>query len=138
MSLDRFSFPGFAYFLGLSFHYSLILYRRLTRTSQVTDYLTKKGYKRTEAIFSQEVKDLDENGKPNPNAGMKGSGRFLKAFNFLHKWVENGLDLHKVGLAHNIIQSSSQGAVPLTWMLIVRTQQDAVASLCLLVLGPSK
>ena len=64
---------------------------------QVTDYLVKKGFNRTNAIFTQEIRDLDESGKPRPSADLRSAGRFLKAFTHLEKWVENGLDLHKVG-----------------------------------------
>jgi len=64
----------------------------------VTDYLVKKGFNRTNAIFTQEIRDLDESGKPRPSADLRSAGRFLKAFTHLEKWVENGLDLHKFEL----------------------------------------
>ncbi|KXJ92915.1 WD40-repeat-containing domain protein [Microdochium bolleyi] len=64
----------------------------------VTDYLVKKGFNRTNAIFTQEIRDLDESGKPKPSADLKSAGRFRKAFTHLEKWVENGLDLHKFEL----------------------------------------
>ncbi len=64
---------------------------------QVTDYLIKKGFHRTEIIFREEVKVLDENGRPKPNSDSKGPGRYFKAFIHFQKWIENGLDLHKVG-----------------------------------------
>lgn len=65
---------------------------------QVTDYLIKKGFHRTEVIFRGEVKDLDETGRPKTSSDSKGPGRYLKAFVHFQKWIENGLDLHKVSI----------------------------------------
>lgn len=62
----------------------------------MTDYLIKKGFHKTEIAFRQETKDLDENGRPKQTADSKGPGRYLKAFQHFQKWIENGLDLHKV------------------------------------------
>ncbi|RYP25265.1 hypothetical protein DL765_000146 [Monosporascus sp. GIB2] len=64
----------------------------------VTDYLIKKGFHRTEIVFREEVKDLDESGRPRPSTDSKGPGRYLKAFIHFQKWIENGLDLHKFEL----------------------------------------
>ncbi|KAI0810565.1 WD domain-containing protein [Xylaria sp. FL0064] len=70
----------------------------------VTDYLLKKGYKRTEEIFRQEVKDLDESGRPRQNGDVSVSdkiypaGKYLSAFKFFERWVDNGLDLYKFEL----------------------------------------
>lgn len=71
----------------------------------MTDYLLKKGYKRTEEIFRQEVKDLDENGRPRQQSDGSVSdrvfpaGKYLDAFKHYEKWVDNGLDLYKVSAA---------------------------------------
>ncbi|KAI0378475.1 WD40 repeat-like protein [Hypomontagnella monticulosa] len=70
----------------------------------VTDYLLKKGYKRTEEIFRQEVKDLDETGKPrdhNESVNLNKffpAGRYLKAFKHFASWIDNGVDLYKFEL----------------------------------------
>lgn len=81
-----------------SHSFSLVMSSPATANSyrQVTDYLVKKGFNRTNAIFTQEIRDLDESGKPRPSADLRSAGRFRKAFTHLEKWVENGLDLHKV------------------------------------------
>ena len=63
---------------------------------QVTDYLIKKGFHRTEIVFREETKDLDEAGRPKLDTNVKGPGRYIKAFVHFQKWIENGLDLHKV------------------------------------------
>ncbi|KAI1377136.1 WD40 repeat-like protein [Hypoxylon crocopeplum] len=71
----------------------------------VTDYLLKKGYRRTEEIFRQEVKDIDENGKPrehsDPSAPNKflPAGKYLGAFKHFARWVDNGIDLYKFELS---------------------------------------
>ncbi|KAI1654015.1 transcription initiation factor TFIID subunit 5 [Daldinia decipiens] len=70
----------------------------------VTDYLIKKGYNRTEEIFRQEVKDINENGKPRdhidavaPNKFLP-AGKYLRAFKHFARWVDNGVDLYKFEL----------------------------------------
>ena len=63
---------------------------------KVTDYLIKKGFTRTEIVFREETKDLDANGRPRPDTDVKGPSKYLKAFLHFQKWIENGLDLHKV------------------------------------------
>ncbi|KAI1080708.1 transcription initiation factor TFIID subunit 5 [Whalleya microplaca] len=73
-------------------------------TFWVTDYLVKKGYKRTEEIFRQEVKDVDESGKPkhhnDPAASERifPAGKYLTAFRHFERWVDNGIDLYKFEL----------------------------------------
>ncbi|KAI0540102.1 WD domain-containing protein [Xylaria digitata] len=70
----------------------------------VTDYLLKKGYKRTEEIFRQEVKDLDEGGRPRQHSDGSVSdrifpaGKYLSSFKHFERWVDNGLDLYKFEL----------------------------------------
>ncbi|KAI1825585.1 WD domain-containing protein [Xylaria intraflava] len=70
----------------------------------VTEYLLKKGYKRTEEIFRQEVKDLDENGRPRQQGDGSVSdrifpaGKYLISFKHFERWVDNGLDLYKFEL----------------------------------------
>ncbi|KAI1497615.1 WD repeat domain-containing protein [Biscogniauxia marginata] len=70
----------------------------------VTDYLLKKGYKRTEEIFRQEVKDIDENGRPkshsDPSVGDRifAAGKYLSSFKHFERWVDNGIDLYKFEL----------------------------------------
>ncbi|KAI0847211.1 transcription initiation factor TFIID subunit 5 [Daldinia vernicosa] len=70
----------------------------------VTDYLIKKGYNRTEEIFRQEVKDINENGKPRDNVDAVApnkflpAGKYLGAFKHFARWVDNGVDLYKFEL----------------------------------------
>ncbi|KAI1390518.1 transcription initiation factor TFIID subunit 5 [Hypoxylon trugodes] len=71
----------------------------------VTDYLLKKGYRRTEEIFRQEVKDLDETGKPRENGDTSApnkflpAGKYLTAFKHYELWVERGIDVYKFELS---------------------------------------
>ncbi|KAI2463408.1 WD40 repeat-like protein [Annulohypoxylon bovei var. microspora] len=71
----------------------------------VTDYLLKKGYRRTEEIFRQEVKDIDETGKPRENGDGSATskhfpaGKYLTAFKYFDLWVEQSLDVYKFELA---------------------------------------
>ncbi|KAI0471984.1 WD domain-containing protein [Xylariaceae sp. FL0804] len=70
----------------------------------VTDYLLKKGYRRTEEIFRQEVKDVDETGKPRQHIDAAVSdrifpaGKYLSSFSHFERWVDNGIDLYKFEL----------------------------------------
>ncbi|KAI0016022.1 WD domain-containing protein [Xylariomycetidae sp. FL0641] len=69
----------------------------------VTDYLLKKGYKRTEEIFRQEVKDVDEAGRPRNSADSISdkffpAGKYLTSFQNFARWVDNGIDLYKFEL----------------------------------------
>jgi transcription initiation factor TFIID subunit 5 len=66
--------------------------------SKVTDYLLKRGFNRTEEIFRQESKHLGADGKPLQQLANMGPKKYAKAFNLLYEWVENNLDIYKVGL----------------------------------------
>ena len=69
---------------------------------QVTDYLLKRGYTHTEAIFRKEVQNVDANGRPLKNNDEMGPKKYMRAFTHLDKWVENSLDLYKVAaLVHH-------------------------------------
>lgn len=65
----------------------------------VTDYLLKKGYKRTEAVFRQEVANVDKSGKPIQNNDEMGDKKYIRAFNHLERWVENSLEIYKFELS---------------------------------------
>jgi transcription initiation factor TFIID subunit 5 len=63
---------------------------------QVTDYLKKKGFTKTEAVFRQETANLGPDGRPAQRSDDPGPKRYLKAFLLLRDWVENNLDIYKV------------------------------------------
>src|ERR1700761_8270124 len=63
---------------------------------QVTDYLKKKGFTKTEAIFRQETSNLGPDGRPIHRDDEAGPKKYTKAFNLLREYVENSLDLYKV------------------------------------------
>lgn len=66
------------------------------RFLQVTDYLLKRGFNRTEEIFRQESKHLGPDGKPLQQLANTGPKKYTKAFKLLKDWVENNLDIYKV------------------------------------------
>ena len=66
---------------------------------QVTDYLLKRGFNRTEEIFRQESKHLGPDGKPLQQLANLGPKKYATAFNLLRDWVENNLDIYKVSSA---------------------------------------
>lgn len=63
---------------------------------QVTDYLLKRGFNRTEEVFRQESKHLGSDGKPIQQLANMGPRKYQKAFKLVKDWVENNLDLYKV------------------------------------------
>lgn len=67
--------------------------------SQVTDYLKKKGFTKTEAVFRQETAHLGPDGRPAQRSEDPGPKKYLKAFILLRDWIENNLDIYKVGSA---------------------------------------
>lgn len=78
----------------------LLLFRRVRKAyncrKQVTDYLLKRGFNRTEEIFRQESKHLGPDGKPLQQLANLGPKKYAKAFNLLKEWVENNLEIYKV------------------------------------------
>ncbi|KAK3897989.1 Vps5 C terminal like-domain-containing protein [Staphylotrichum tortipilum] len=67
-------------------------------TSQVTDYLKKKGFTKTEAVFRQETAYLGPDGRPAVRNEDPGPKKYLKAFLLLRNWIENNLDIYKFEL----------------------------------------
>lgn len=63
---------------------------------QVTDYLKKKGFTKTEAIFRQETAYLGPDGRPAQRNEDPGPKKYLKSFVLLKNWIENNLDIYKV------------------------------------------
>lgn len=66
---------------------------------QVTDYLLKRGFNRTEEIFRQESKHLGPDGKPIVKIEIYGPKKYGRAFRLLREWVGNNLDLYKFELS---------------------------------------
>lgn len=64
--------------------------------TQVTDYLKKKGFTKTEAIFRQETAYLGPDGRPAQRNEDPGPKKYIKAFVLLKNWIENNLDIYKV------------------------------------------
>lgn len=64
--------------------------------TQVTDYLLKRGFNRTEEIFRQESKHLGPDGKPIQQLANLGPKKYQTAFTLLRDWVDNNLELYKV------------------------------------------
>lgn len=68
--------------------------------AQVTDYLLKRGFNRTEEVFRQESKHLGPDGKPIYQLANLGPKKYQRAFGLLREWVENNLDIYKVCHGH--------------------------------------
>jgi transcription initiation factor TFIID subunit 5 len=65
--------------------------------SKVTDYLLKRGFTKTEAIFRQESAHVGSDGRPiHQRVDQLGPKQYLRAFSLLKTWIENNLDLYKV------------------------------------------
>lgn len=63
---------------------------------QVTDYLKKKGFTKTEAVFRQERANLGPDGRPAQRNDDTSPKKYLRAFVLLRDWIENNLDIYKV------------------------------------------
>ena len=70
--------------------------RKRTDNQKVTDYLKKKGFTKTEAVFRQETAHLGPDGRPAQRNEENGPRKYLKAFILLRDWIENNLDIYKV------------------------------------------
>ncbi|KAK3685811.1 WD40-repeat-containing domain protein, partial [Podospora appendiculata] len=66
--------------------------------TQVTDYLKKKGFTKTEAVFRQETAHLGPDGRPAQRVEDPAPKKYMKAFSLLRDWIENNLDIYKFEL----------------------------------------
>lgn len=70
-----------------------------TPYEQVTDYLLKRGFTRTEEVFRKESAHLGPDGKPQvTNTNDMGPKKYTVAFRMLRKYVESTLDYYKVSI----------------------------------------
>jgi len=63
---------------------------------KVTDYLKKKGFTKTEAVFRQETAYLGPDGRPAQRNDDTGPKKYLRGFILLRDWIDNNLDIYKV------------------------------------------
>lgn len=80
-----------------AFNTPLLSYLFSNNNPKVTDYLLKRGFNRTEEIFRQESKHLGADGKPLQQLANMGPKKYGKAYRLLKDWVDNNLDIYKVG-----------------------------------------
>lgn len=63
---------------------------------QVLEYLSKKGYTKTEAMLRRESANHDQEGRPIiSRAEDAGGEKYLRAFELLRTWIEDNLELYK-------------------------------------------
>lgn len=63
---------------------------------QVLEYLSKKGYSRTEAMLRRESANVDAEGRPVPSRAEDTGGRkYFTAFDLTLQWIDNALDIYK-------------------------------------------
>lgn len=75
---------------------------------KVTDYLLKRGFTKTEAIFRQESRNLGPDGKPvHVRAEDLGTKQYTQAFRLLRDWIEKNLDIYKVCDFHCLLRSAT-------------------------------
>lgn len=64
--------------------------------AQVLEYLSKKGYSRTEAMLRKESTHTDANGHPIPTRIEDEGGKiYHRCFNLVQEWIDNVLDIYK-------------------------------------------
>ncbi|KAK0754727.1 WD40-repeat-containing domain protein [Schizothecium vesticola] len=64
----------------------------------VTDYLKKKGFTKTEAVFRQETAHLGPDGRPAQTSDFAGPKQYMKGWLRLKGWIESNLDIYKFEL----------------------------------------
>ncbi|KUI57969.1 Transcription initiation factor TFIID subunit 5 [Cytospora mali] len=70
-----------------------------TNQPEVTDYLLKRGYNRTEEIFRKENMNLGPDGRPQHKSTEEmGFKKYGKAFRLLKKFIDGNLDYYKFEL----------------------------------------
>jgi transcription initiation factor TFIID subunit 5 len=63
---------------------------------QVLEYLSKKGYSRTEAMLRRESANVDSDGRPVPSRAEDTGGRkYFTSFDLTLQWIDNVLDIYK-------------------------------------------
>lgn len=66
-------------------------------SSQVIEYLMKKGYLRTEQVLRQESAQVDKDGRPIFGRDEYGNEKYIRGFELLSSWIDSNLDIYKVG-----------------------------------------
>lgn len=70
--------------------------RNANAIPQVLEYLSKKGYSRTEAMLRKESKNVDAEGRPIPSRiEDTGGKKYFTAFQLTSQWIDNALDIYK-------------------------------------------
>jgi transcription initiation factor TFIID subunit 5 len=93
--------PGYGSLIAsFSFHQSPMStqYRHSTDqiNLQVLEYLSKKGYSRTEAMLRRESANVDSDGRPVPSRAEDTGGRkYFTSFDLTLQWIDNVLDIYK-------------------------------------------
>ncbi|KAI9812122.1 MAG: Transcription initiation factor TFIID subunit 5 [Phylliscum demangeonii] len=65
--------------------------------SIVIEYLSKKGYSRTEAMLRMESASTDSSGRPlHRRAEDAGGDKYFRAYKLLQEWIDQSLDLYKL------------------------------------------
>lgn len=68
----------------------------------------KRGYTRTELVFRDESKNINDEGRPIlDDTDVYGPKKYVKAFQLLRDWIENSLQLYKVTLADDCLPAQS-------------------------------
>lgn len=75
---------------------------------KVIEYLTKKGYVKTEQTLRRESSHVDKDGRPVlDRVEDLGNEKYQKAFTLLSNWIEGGLDVYKVNSPSRVILHTS-------------------------------
>lgn len=68
----------------------------MSLTYQVLEYLSKKGYSRTEAMLRKESANADHEGRPIAQRAEEAGGKMYRiAYLATSRWVDNVLDIYK-------------------------------------------
>lgn len=87
---------------------------RYANDNQVTDYLIKRGYTRTEEAFRKEIAGGPTKSEEDENKRLK-PDKYVAAFEHLVKWVDNSLDLYKASPGNPSSASLSNTSFSSSW-----------------------
>lgn len=97
--------------------------------AQVLEYLSKKGYSRTEAMLRRESANVDPDGRPVPaRAEDIGGRKYFKSFELTLHWVDNVLDIYKPELKRILWPLFVYSFIDLVKEFYARDSQDFFAA----------
>lgn len=96
---------------------------------QVLEYLSKKGYSRTEAMLRRESANVDADGRPiSVRPEETGGRKYFRAYDLTSNWIDNVLDIYKPELKRILWPLFVYSFLDLVGEFFARDAQDFFAA----------